>query len=110
MLFSNTLLLITGAARLALGAPSEVTTFTFPEGSGVEGTVKVDTSRVEARIELFTKAALEGAGVDGISSHNASIGHLVASTVAGDPPTQKECDDCWSVCIPLCLLPPACIG
>lgn len=102
MKFTNTLLLLTTTAQVVFTAPSEVTTFTFPEGTGVEGTVKVDMGAVNAHIGKYQAEAQVQAQALGL---NETI-----SLMAPEKPKAGDCDLCYSICIPLCLFPPACVG
>lgn len=98
MQLTKAITLITTTARAVLAAPPNVTTFTFPEGSGVEGTVKVDLRGINSQIQQY-EAEARAAGF------NETI-----SLMAAGKPKPGECDICLSICIPLCLFPPACIG
>lgn len=102
MKFTNTILLITTTAHTVIAAPSEVTTFTFPEGSGVEGTVEVDMGAVNAQIKHYQTGAQAEAQALGLNE-------TIALMAAGKP-KQEDCDLCQSICIPLCIFPPACLG
>lgn len=80
--------LIAQAGQVSAGSHE----YTFPEGSGVEGTVTVDLSRVT-----------NGSDVEKLEKENKKLAKELHKVKK-----QTECDRCWIVCIPTCIFPPVC--
>lgn len=115
------------ATRAALASDSGLTFYTFPEDSGVNGTVTIDPAALADMAGVASYTFPEGSGVNGTVAIDLALvrekmGELAAaaarrngfngtvSLMAGKPPSKSECAECHKLCIFLCILPPACIG
>lgn len=114
------------ATHLATAADLGPRVLTFPEASGINGTLTIDPAALVQMPDLASYRFPKESGIDGTITVDMALFHEKMSQVAAGAitrgefsngttslmaagPTEDECKECQQLCVFLCLLPPACI-